>query len=101
MTTVSGVTTVELTRFRTRPGGADELIAARPAMLESFRAVRPGFVRADLVRVGEDEFLDVVVWESSEAYAASRAKGGDTPAVQAFFAPIAELVSAEEGTLAG
>ena len=92
---------VELTRFRTRPGQAAELVAARPAMLESFRDDRAGFVRADLVRVGDDEWLDVVVWESSEAYAASREKGGNTAAIRAFFAPIAELVSAEEGALAG
>ena len=94
------MTTVELTRFRTHPGRADELIAARPAMLESFRADRVGFVRADLVRVGADEWLDVVVWESSEAFAESRAKGANTPAIAAFFAPIVELVSAEEGRLA-
>jgi quinol monooxygenase YgiN len=92
--------TVELTRFRTRPGRADELLAARPAMLESFRADRAGFVRADLVRLGDDEWLDVVVWESAQAYAASREKGANTPAISAFFAPIGELVSAEEGTLA-
>ena len=93
--------TVELTRFRTEAGRADELIAARPAMLESFRTDRTGFVRADLVRLGENEWLDVVVWESAGAFAASRDKGGNTPAVQAFFAPIAELLSTEEGTLAG
>jgi quinol monooxygenase YgiN len=93
------VPSVELTRFRTQPGRADELVAARPAMLESFRSDRAGFVRADLVRLGEDEWLDVVVWESSQHYAASRDKGANTPAIAAFFAPIAELVSAEEGTL--
>jgi quinol monooxygenase YgiN len=91
--------TVELTRFRTHPGRADELLAARPAMLESFRADRAGFVRADLVRLADDEWLDVVVWESAQDYAASREKGANTPAIGAFFAPIAELVSAEEGTL--
>jgi hypothetical protein len=57
------VATVELTRFRTQAGRADELLAARPAMLASFRADRTGFVRADLVRLGENEWLDVVVWE--------------------------------------
>jgi quinol monooxygenase YgiN len=93
--------TVELTRFRTHPGAAERLIAARPAMVGSFREDREGFVRADLIRLGEDEWLDVVVWDSPEAYAASRAKGGNTPAIRAFFEPIAELVSAEEGTLAG
>lgn len=92
--------TVELTRFRTHPGRADELVAARPGMLASFRADRTGFLRADLVRLAEDEWLDIVVWESSEAYADSRGKGGNTPEIRAFFAPIAELVSAEEGTLA-
>lgn len=95
------MTTVELTRFRTAPGRAGALLAARPAMLDSFRADRAGFVRADLVRLGPDEWLDVVVWESPQAYAASRAKGADTPAVRAFFAPITELVSADEGTLVG
>jgi quinol monooxygenase YgiN len=92
--------TVELTRFRTAAGRAEELVAARPGMLVSFREDRAGFIRADLVRLGDDEWLDIVVWESPEAFAASRAKGGNTPQIAAFFAPITELVSTEEGTLA-
>jgi hypothetical protein len=95
------MTTVELTRFRTHPDRADELLAARPGMLASFAAHRPGFVRADLVRIGDDEWIDIVLWASPDDFAAARAGGGDTPEVAAFFAPIAELVSAEEGTLAG
>jgi hypothetical protein len=35
--------TVELTRFRTRPDQAAVLLAARPRMLEEFRADREGF----------------------------------------------------------
>ena len=94
------MTTVELTRFRTAPGRADELLAARPGMLASFRSDRVGFLHADLVRLADDEWLDVVHWESSEAFATSREKGANTPQIAAFFAPIAELVSAEEGRLA-
>lgn len=92
--------TVELTRFRTAKGRADELLAARPCMLASFQDDRAGFIDADLSRIGDDEWLDVVVWDSPEAYAASRRKGGNTDAIRAFFAPIAALVSVDEGTLA-
>jgi len=95
------MTTVELTRFRTRPGAASELLAARPGMLQSFRADRAGFERADLVRLGDDEWLDIVVWASAADRAASAAKGANTPEIAAFFAPIAELVSAEDGEFVG
>ena len=93
------MTTVELTRFRTRPGTASDLLAARPGMLQSFRNDRAGFIRADLVRLGDDEWLDVVVWASAADRAASAEKGANTPEIGAFFAPISELVSAEDGEL--
>ncbi len=93
------MTTVELTRFRTRPGAADELLAARPGMLQSFRDDRVGFVRADLVRLADDEWLDVVLWASAGDRAASAEKGANSPEIAAFFAPIIELVSAEDGDL--
>ncbi|MCU1413872.1 MAG: hypothetical protein JWN80_1212 [Microbacteriaceae bacterium] len=92
--------TVELTRFRTQPGHADELIAARPGMLVSFRTDRAGFLASDLVRLGDDEWLDVVFWRSSDDYAASRAQGANTPAITTYFGAIAEILSAEEGVIA-
>lgn len=93
-------TTVELTRFRVLPERTDDMLAARPAMLADFRADRAGFLGARLVRLPNDEWLDVVEWRTSEDYAASRAKGANLPGIEAFFATINSLVSAEEGTLA-
>jgi quinol monooxygenase YgiN len=93
-------TTVELTRFRVRPEQTEAMLAARPAMLADFRADRAGFLGARLVRLPGDEWLDVVEWRSAEDFAASRAKGANLPGIAAFFATIAELVSAEEGVLA-
>ncbi|MEV1331030.1 antibiotic biosynthesis monooxygenase [Micromonospora costi] len=92
---------MELTRFRVRPEQVDALLAARPAMLADFRADREGFLDADLVRLPDGEWLDVVRWRGTEDFAASRAKGANRPGIAAFFAAIDSVVSAEEGTLAG
>ncbi|WP_419703340.1 antibiotic biosynthesis monooxygenase family protein [Promicromonospora sp. NFX87] len=93
-------TSVELTRFRVAPENTATMLAARPAMLADFRADRSGFLGARLVRLPDDEWLDVVEWRSSEDFAASRVKGANLPGIEAFFATIDTLVSAEEGTLA-
>ncbi|MEW1640831.1 MULTISPECIES: antibiotic biosynthesis monooxygenase [unclassified Streptomyces] len=89
--------TVELTRFRVAPERVTELLESRPAMLADFRADRAGFLGARLVRLLDDEWLDIVTWRSPEDFAASRAKGANLPGIAAFFATIASLVSSEEG----
>jgi hypothetical protein len=92
------MTTVELTRFKATR--AEALLAARPAMVDDFRKDREGFLDARLVRLPNDEWLDIVTWRSPEDFAASRAKGPNRPGIKAFFEAIDELVSAEEGTTA-
>lgn len=89
---------VELTRFKA--ARHDELLAARPAMLADFAADRTGFLSARLVQLPEDEWLDIVEWETTEDYAASSKKGPNLPGIAAFFAAIDSLVVAEEGVLA-
>ncbi|WP_067814410.1 antibiotic biosynthesis monooxygenase [Actinomadura kijaniata] len=89
--------TVELTRFRTVPGRTGDMLAARPAMVADFRADRAGFLGARLVRLADDEWLDIVEWRSAEDFAASRAKGANRPGIAAFFATIAELTGDEQG----
>ncbi|MEV0291643.1 MULTISPECIES: hypothetical protein [unclassified Kribbella] len=94
------MTTVELTRFRVDPSQVSELLAARPGMVADFEADRDGFVSARLVRLPNDEWLDIVEWKTPEDFAASRAKGPNLPGIARFFAAIDSLVVAEEGTLA-
>ncbi|MEL7974584.1 antibiotic biosynthesis monooxygenase [Isoptericola sp. F-RaC21] len=89
--------TVELTRFRVPADRADELLAARPGMVAAFAAHRQGFLGAELVRLDAETWVDVVRWRRPEDLAESRRRGGDDPAVAAFFAPIVELVAAESG----
>jgi quinol monooxygenase YgiN len=91
------VETVELTRFRVRPERTGALLAARPRMLADFRADRAGFLGAQLIRLPDDQWLDIVTWRSPQDFAASRAKGANLPGIKAFFDAIEELVSAEQG----
>ncbi|WP_433315256.1 antibiotic biosynthesis monooxygenase [Micromonospora sp. CA-269861] len=92
------MTTVEITRFRVPAERADALLAARPAMLRDFQTDRAGFLDARLIRLADDEWLDIVFWGSSEDFAESRRRGGDRPGIQAFFALIDSVISTEEGT---
>lgn len=92
--------TVELTRFSVRPEHEEALLAARPVMLDDFRADRAGFIDAMLVRLPENQWLDIVSWRSADDFAASRAKGANLPGIAAFFGAISQLVSSEQGALA-
>jgi quinol monooxygenase YgiN len=94
------MTTIELVRFRVRPEQVEELLAARPDLMKDFAADRSGFLGARLVRLPDDEWLDIVEWATPEDYAASREKGPNQPGIARFFAAIDSLVSYEEGTLA-
>jgi hypothetical protein len=77
----------------------DELVAARPSMLEQFAADRVGFIDARLVRLPDNEWMDIIIWDSAEDFAASREKGGNSPQIRAFFDAIEGVVSAEAGEL--
>ncbi|MEV4622317.1 hypothetical protein AB0J74_26835 [Asanoa sp. NPDC049573] len=94
------MTTVELTRFRVPEARADALLAARPAMLRDFESHRAGFRGARLIRLGPDEWLDLVFWRSPDDFAESRRRGADRPGIADFFALIDELISTEQGTTA-
>ncbi|MFD3485766.1 hypothetical protein [Streptomyces sp. NPDC058665] len=91
--------TVELTRFRVDADKNELLLATRSAMLADFRADRRGFLDARLVRLPDNEWLDIITWETPEDFAASRDKGPNRPGIADFFSAIAELTSAEEGSL--
>jgi heme-degrading monooxygenase HmoA len=94
------MTTVELTRFRVPAEKTEELLAARAEMLKDFEADRAGFLGARLVRLPDNEWLDIVDWATPEDFATSREKGPNLPGIARFFAAIDSLVVAEEGTLA-
>jgi hypothetical protein len=92
------MTVVEITQFVVKPEQTEALLAARPGMLADFRADRAGFIRAQLVRLPEGHWLDLVWWRSAADFEASSAKGPNLPGIAAFFASIDSLVSSQQGT---
>jgi hypothetical protein len=91
------MTAIELTRFKATR--TEALLAARPAMLADFAADRKGFLSARLVQLPNDEWLDIVEWQTPEDHTASSEKGPNLPGIATFFAAIDSLVIAEEGVL--
>jgi heme-degrading monooxygenase HmoA len=89
---------MEVTRLRVAAENAPALQDARAGMVRAF-AERPGFVQASLVRLAADEWLDLIVWQTSADFAESRRRGADSAEVRAFFGAIAEVISSEEGVL--
>jgi hypothetical protein len=59
----------------------------------------PGLLRIELVRLGPNEWMDVVLWEDQQS--AERALGiaGTVPEFAAWFAHISEDVSMEHGEI--
>jgi acetyl esterase/lipase len=88
---------IELTTFTVTRERTAALLAARPGMVEAFRADRRGFISAKLIRVAEDRWLDVVEWIDDTAWDESRAKGANRPEIAAFFDAIDTVVSSERG----
>jgi acetyl esterase/lipase len=92
------VSVIELTTFTVADDRVSDMLAARHAMLEAFRADRRGFVAAKLIRLDERTWLDAVEWTDDAAYDESSAKGANLPEIAAFFATIDALVQARRGT---
>lgn len=92
------MTTLEIVRLRVAAAHAEQFAAARGPMLEEL-AARPGFVRADLVRLGDEEWLDLVTWRAADDLAESRRRGADGPGVAAFFGLIDAVLADESGVV--
>ncbi|MDH6612872.1 acetyl esterase/lipase [Streptomyces sp. SAI-208] len=88
---------IELTTFVVAPDKTSAMLDARQGMLAAFRKDRRGFLRAQLVRVADNTWLDIVEWSDAQAYDESTAKGGNLPEIAAFFASIDNLESARSG----
>lgn len=79
-------TIVEWAPIKLAPGRTEaDLMAASDAFQRDFLSRQPGFVRRELVRKGEGEYVDIVHWRSIEDARALMEKVEGSPACQAFF----------------
>lgn len=57
---------VQVWKAKVAAGDAEELLAVRPAAIEEAKRLCPALVRADLVRVDHDTWLDVLTWSEPD-----------------------------------
>jgi quinol monooxygenase YgiN len=82
--------TIELARFTVDDDAVAQLVAERPAMVQTLRERFPGCLAAYLTREDDGSWLDIVIWRSrAEAEEAARLISS-VPACAAWFRHIAE-----------
>ncbi|MET0822404.1 MAG: hypothetical protein ABWY58_15685 [Aeromicrobium sp.] len=88
---------VEFVRVRVHDGQEAEFLAARPAAVEAVRRRIAGFVDAPLiVKVAENEWIDVWIYETEEEAAKANESAADIPEFMAM-ANVSDVVSVETG----
>jgi quinol monooxygenase YgiN len=88
---------VEFMRFRVQRGNVTALLQARSTMIETFRAENAGYRGGLIVRIGEDDWLDLAVWDNEAACDA--ALRIPRTATVIFLELIDEVLGQERGTV--
>lgn len=89
---------IEWAPFRLKPGVTDDvLLRASAALQDDFVARQPGFVRRELLRGPDGQWVDLVVWESREAALAIMDAVAASPVCSAYFALMEGAEHADPG----
>lgn len=90
-------TIVEMARIRLREGVSEaELVAASDRFQKAFLDSQPGFLRRELLRLDEREFLDLVHWRDRDAADAVMERAMNFDHCRAYFA-LMDMDKAEVG----
>lgn len=78
---------LRIDRFTAKPEHTDELLRRRNALVGAVRSAVPGLREARLVRVDDQTWIDMWLWDSSASAkrAAERAQSGGIPEAAAAF----------------
>jgi heme-degrading monooxygenase HmoA len=72
---------IELVAVKTKPGVADaDMLRASDSVME-FLGQSPGFIRRELFKTGENQWLDLVYWNSREEAEAALTQSMNQPSV--------------------
>lgn len=90
---------VQVYRASVDPANVARLLAIRPAALAQARAACPVLVRADLVRLDERTWLDILTWSEPGGVDQLMAVAGQLPLVGEMHALIGEVLCVDTGEL--
>ncbi len=87
--------TVEIVRFRVARENIEPFLAGRRGALDAIRASYPGMQSAHLAQLGEDQWIDIVLWDSKTQALAAAAGAMAIPSFAEWASYIAEVASME------
>ncbi|HMQ32482.1 MAG TPA: hypothetical protein PKD53_17250 [Chloroflexaceae bacterium] len=95
---VAATGTIEWAPFTLAEGVAEAtLLAASEALQRVFLSQQPGFVRRELLRGNDNQWVDLVYWASQEAAEAAMQNVAESPVCHRYFALMAGADADEPG----
>lgn len=90
---------LEIVRYVVSPEREAEMREKRRVAVEAIERHCPGFVSAQLARLDERTWIDLVVWTNRQAATAAAARAPEIPEAAAYFATLQEVVAMEHADL--
>jgi hypothetical protein len=91
--------TIEIYRVRIDPANVERLLEIRAAAVAEFQEQVPELLAADLVRLGDDVWLDILRWSEPVAPERLEAAAACTPASAEMHGLIADELGHDRGEL--
>jgi hypothetical protein len=82
---------LEVVRFRVNPENVVPMLAGREEAIAALSAECPGLISAHLAHLGDDRWIDVLLWETRELAEAAFERAMSIPALTRWFENIAEV----------
>ncbi len=91
---------VQVYRAKVDPANVARLLEVRPQAIAQAQAACPMLVRAELIRLDEQTWLDILTWSEPGAADKLMAVAGDLPLLGEMHALIGEVLAVDTGELA-
>ena len=91
---------VDIYRAKVDPANVERLLQVRPVAIEEFRDALPELLRAELIRLDEQTWLDVLVWSEPVSEGRVTAAAEKSASAGEMHALVNEVVAIERGELA-
>jgi hypothetical protein len=88
---------VQVVHARVHPEDEEAMLAKRPAFVGAMKRAVPGLIDANLVKLEDGTWLDIVRWESRESAEEAPAAHGQVAEAQEMDALVAEVMEFKQG----
>lgn len=82
------------------PANVERLLEVRPLAIQEFQRALPELVRAELIRLDDDTWLDVLVWSEPVSKDRVSEAAMQSPSSVEMHGLVGEVISVERGELA-